>query len=193
MSVIWFNAEGRLRGLRRTVVTGFGSKSTHQPLKCAQFRLGRDRCLVLVDAWAFGRSLPPPFGSARFNPYRPAMVRVQRETATVQARPQVLRRSRPHSHCGSIRFRTFYFLDEVMIFNKIQPFLKVVWLQNRLPTSSITIKQTFLKLAYFSTLPIFIWQKFCALFNCSDPFKRLTLKSLLAYFDHLDTPQSHTC
>jgi hypothetical protein len=158
MSVIWFNAEGRLRGLRRTVVTGFGSKSTHQPLKCAQFRLGRDRCLVLVGAWAYGRSLPPPSGSVRLTPYRPAMVRVQRETATVHARPQELRRSRPHSHCGSIRFRTFYFLDEVMIFNKIQPFLKVVWLQNRLPTSSITIKQTFLKLAYFSTLPIFIWQ-----------------------------------
>jgi len=43
-SVIWFNTDATVRPLRQWNVTYFGSKSTHQPLKCAQFTTLGERC-----------------------------------------------------------------------------------------------------------------------------------------------------
>jgi hypothetical protein len=86
-----------------------------------------------------------------------------------------------------------------MILRKFNP-NQVVWLQNQLPTSSITIKQTFffIKTGLFLYIANFFLNNYSVLFNCSDvqktpPKKLKNKKSLLAFFDHLDTPQSHTC
>lgn len=102
-----------------------------------------------------------------------------------------LRRSRPHSHCGSIRFRTFYiFIDEVMIFLKTSAFIGCLITK---PIADVfnNHKTNIFKTGLF--LYIANFYDYSVLFNCSDVQKTNPKKSVLAFFDHLDTPQSHTC
>lgn len=148
---------------RPIAVTYFGSKSTHQPLKCAQFRLG---AIVARQVMGHGQKVWFDIFLIRLRggeicPYNCISFILKSDFFDLITSVQALRRSRPHSHCGSIRFRTFLLLYSWRghDFTKIQPqpgcliTKPIADVFNNHKTNIFFL----LKLAYFSTLPIFFW------------------------------------
>lgn len=159
---------------RPIAVTYFGSKSTHQPLKCAQFRLG---AIVARQVMGHGQKIWFEIFLIRLRggvicPYNCISFILKSDFFDLIKSVQALRRSRPHSHCGSIRFRTFLLLYSWRghDFTKIQPqpgcliTKPIADVFNNHKTNIFFL----LKLAYFSTLPIFFLNNYSVLFNCSD-------------------------
>jgi hypothetical protein len=190
---------------RPIAVTYFGSKSTHQPLKCAQFRLG---AIVARQVMGHGQKVWFDIFLIRLRggeicPYNCISFILKSDFFDLITSVQAIRRSRPHSHCGSIRFRTFLLLYSWRghDFTKIQPQPGCLITK---PIADVfnnhkTNIYFFIKTGLFLYIANFFLNNYSVLFNCSDvqktpPKKKLkNKKSLLAFFDHLDTPQSHTC